>query len=213
MPHYFDTDENQSIRVVSDVSAGITPYILDTKKFVDSENLFEIKNSGSLFCSIHSSLGQTITGNNVKYYLGSPDLESAAFVELYMSSNGAGFDLESKNGSNYASIETTDDSLYFDLNSGNKGIFFQPAAAITVTPYAFNTPLIHTGGNLVEVKNRDTSVFKVGVSGEIGLKPLTKAQRSGLTPYTGMIMYQSDNEPGLRFYDGTNWIRISGVID
>jgi len=63
------------------------------------------------------------------------------------------------------------------------------------------------------MKNNSTTMFKIGVSGDIRLTPITKAMRSGISPTAGTIVYQSDQGSGFRFYDGANWIRLSGAID
>lgn len=46
------------------------------------------------------------------------------------------------------------------------------------------------------------------------LPRLTKAQRDAIVnPVAGLILYQTDNTPGLRTYNGTNWVRYSETID
>jgi hypothetical protein len=45
------------------------------------------------------------------------------------------------------------------------------------------------------------------------LPNLTKAQRNALTPAAGMAVYQTDNTPGLRVYNGTNWMRFTETAD
>ncbi len=46
------------------------------------------------------------------------------------------------------------------------------------------------------------------------LPRLTKAQRDAIaTPAAGLLVYQTDNTPGLRVYNGTNWVRFTETID
>lgn len=48
----------------------------------------------------------------------------------------------------------------------------------------------------------------------IVLPRMTKAQRDAIvTPVAGMAVYQTDNTPGLRVYNGTNWMRYTETID
>ena len=43
---------------------------------------------------------------------------------------------------------------------------------------------------------------------------VTKAQRNALTGVlAGSAVFQSDNTPGLRVFNGTNWVRFSEIID
>lgn len=45
------------------------------------------------------------------------------------------------------------------------------------------------------------------------LSPITKAQKTALTPREGMIVFQSDNTPGLRVYQSGAWVMPSVVAD
>ena len=46
------------------------------------------------------------------------------------------------------------------------------------------------------------------------LPRLTKSQRDAITsPAAGLMIYQTDNIPGLRVYNGTNWVRYTETID
>lgn len=41
---------------------------------------------------------------------------------------------------------------------------------------------------------------------------MTQAQRDAIAgPATGLLIYQTDNRPGFRFYDGTDWVYLRGV--
>jgi hypothetical protein len=46
------------------------------------------------------------------------------------------------------------------------------------------------------------------------LPRMTKTQRNAIaSPVAGMVIYQTDNTPGLRVYDGTNWMRYTETAD
>jgi hypothetical protein len=46
------------------------------------------------------------------------------------------------------------------------------------------------------------------------LPRMTKAQRNAIaSPVAGMAIYQTDNTPGLRVYNGTNWMRYTETAD
>jgi len=48
----------------------------------------------------------------------------------------------------------------------------------------------------------------------MGFAPMTKAQRDLLpSKFKGMAIFQTDNTPGLRVYNGTNWIKYSESTD
>lgn len=46
------------------------------------------------------------------------------------------------------------------------------------------------------------------------LPRMTKAQRDAISsPVAGLVIFQTDNTPGLRTYNGTNWVRYTETID
>jgi len=46
------------------------------------------------------------------------------------------------------------------------------------------------------------------------LPRMTKAQRDAIaTPAEGMMVYQTDNTPGLRVYNGANWMKFTETAD
>ena len=43
---------------------------------------------------------------------------------------------------------------------------------------------------------------------------ITKAERDAIpAPVAGLMIYQTDNIPGLRTYNGANWVRYTEIID
>ena len=46
------------------------------------------------------------------------------------------------------------------------------------------------------------------------LPRMTKAQRNAISsPVAGMVIYQTDLTPGLRVFNGTNWMRFTEAVD
>jgi hypothetical protein len=46
------------------------------------------------------------------------------------------------------------------------------------------------------------------------LPRMTKSQRDAIaSPVAGMMVYQTDNTPGLRVYNGTSWVRFTETVD
>jgi hypothetical protein len=43
---------------------------------------------------------------------------------------------------------------------------------------------------------------------------MTKTQRDAISsPVAGLAIYQTDNTPGLRVYNGTNWMKYTETAD
>jgi hypothetical protein len=45
------------------------------------------------------------------------------------------------------------------------------------------------------------------------LPRMSKAQRNAISPIAGMMIYQTDNTPGLRVFNGSNWMRFTDAVD
>jgi hypothetical protein len=112
------------------------------------------------------------------------------------------------------------DGQYFDFEpefikifgEGGKGATLQPAN-ISI-PYKFESDTtIPNTANVARFSNNGTAVFHVGASGEIKLTPMTKVERDALPEVAGTVVYQSDETPGLRVFNGTNWVKFSESND
>jgi hypothetical protein len=57
---------------------------------------------------------------------------------------------------------------------------------------------------ILEINSTDKGVL---------LPRMTKAQRNAITKVAGLMIYQTDNTPGLRVCNGANWIRYTESID
>lgn len=80
----------------------------------------------------------------------------------------------------------------------------------------FGTNLIAGAGLAVGVGSIDASAvvdFTSTTKGAL-LPRMTKTQRDAISsPATGLMVYQTDNTPGLRVYNGTNWMRYTETAD
>lgn len=64
------------------------------------------------------------------------------------------------------------------------------------------------------VTNVGIERFAISAEGPVKISSLTKAQKTALTHVeNGMIVYQTDNTPGLRAYINGSWVMISTVAD
>lgn len=110
----------------------------------------------------------------------------------------------SKEGANQISVGTKFGAQLFD---------WRPDAADGTTCYIYDCSIEHTSGFIAEVKNHTATVFKIGIAGEIVLTPMTKAARNALTAAEGMMVMQSDNTPGPRWYVGGHWQKVALTTD
>lgn len=79
-----------------------------------------------------------------------------------------------------------------------------------------NNGLINAAGTSVSSLSVNTSAaFEInGTAGGLLLPRLTKTQRDAIaSPAAGLAIYQTDNTPGLRVYNGTNWMRFTETAD
>ena len=61
------------------------------------------------------------------------------------------------------------------------------------------------GKSILEIKSTTKGVL---------FPRMTKAERDAITsPPDGLIIYQTDNTPGLRIYNGTNWMKFTETTD
>lgn len=68
-----------------------------------------------------------------------------------------------------------------------------------------------------KIKNlccRMSRVEAIATQEGVVLPSMTKAERNLLvSPSIGLMIFQTDNTPGLRVYNGTNWMRFTETID
>jgi len=122
-------------------------------------------------------------------------------------------------------ISPSDGVIQLQNNAANNFSYLQFGGSTS------SFPAIAKNGNdilIIDAANGLTSSFGVGVSSldasaqvEIasttkGFLPprMTKTQRDAIgSPATGLVLYQTDNTPGLRCYNGTNWMRYTETAD
>lgn len=64
--------------------------------------------------------------------------------------------------------DETDQLFAFSASGQADRIHFEPTRADGNTPYILNTSILHTSGNLFEIRNADTLKFRIDYSGAIG---------------------------------------------
>jgi hypothetical protein len=70
------------------------------------------------------------------------------------------------------------------------------------------------GNNLSGTFNTCAQLEVVSTTKGLLLPRMTKTQRDAIsTPVAGLAVYQTDNTPGLRVYNGTNWMRYTETAD
>lgn len=94
----------------------------------------------------------------------------------------------------------------------------------TVTSIAVSMPAAFSVANSPITTNGTIAITGAGTTAQYirgdgtlatyGNASVTKAQRNAIAaPAAGLIVYQTDNIPGLRVYNGTNWVRFTETID
>lgn len=112
--------------------------------------------------------------------------------------------------------------IRFDAMKWN-GATAQQAIASTEMAAQFTnagvTPLVTIFGdgstNIGTTTQDASALLNVSSTTKGALLPrMTKTQRNAIaSPATGLMIYQTDNTPGLRVYNGTNWMRFTETAD
>lgn len=76
---------------------------------------------------------------------------------------------------------------------------------------------VFVGGDVVigaSSSNSTAALNVVSTTKGVAFPKMTRAQRNAIVlPIIGLMIFQSDFTPGLRVYNGTNWMRFSEIID
>lgn len=84
---------------------------------------------------------------------------------------------------------------------------------LTATDFRFHTGSIVVGGG-TSAPAASAQVDLVSTTKGFLPPRMTKTQRDAIaSPATGLMIYQTDNTPGLRVYNGTNWMRFTETAD
>lgn len=119
--------------------------------------------------------------------------------------NEDGTRLESEFEGNTTSLILSDG---FGLSYTGSGIFNDSNGFYIKNPDKILIPLSTISGDslakLSDIPNDISQLVRI----------MTKTERNLInSPTAGLIVYQSDNTPGLRVYNGTNWVRFTEEID
>lgn len=89
-----------------------------------------------------------------------------------------------------------------EVGSTGKNFLGSPMALNSVSPDVESAP------------NVSTMLDIVSTTKGLGLPAMTKTQRDAISsPRAGLAIYQTDNTPGLRVYNGTNWMKYTETTD
>lgn len=126
--------------------------------------------------------------------------------------NGAAYQLSSGNYNQIygASVQAPNPSGNGQLNIGNVvyGTNLYQSSSLSSTPVANGN--IGIGGIPASCAKLEITSTTQGLL----LPRMTKAQRDAIaSPVAGLMIFQTDNTPGLRVHNGTNWVRYTEVTD
>jgi len=171
-----------------------------------------------------------ISGNNIIRLFNSGGTERFAFTDAGLltqspASRGSASNAVSTISGTWAPINGTFTSTHLALtptyNSTGSysgiayGIDFNPT--LTSTTGLTNIALRMTSGNLLMGTTLTHASAKVDIQSTtqgVVLPRMTKTQRDAISsPTTGLMVYQTDNTPGLRVWNGTNWMRYTETAD
>lgn len=128
-----------------------------------------------------------------------------------------GFDYGGTSGAPIGKISHFGDNVYFDAVNADAKFRFR-TDAYTAPIIGFAKGAIGIGTPNPNTNFAALHIESWGTGKGIVLPGLTKAERDAMNltgiPTGGRLMiYQTDNTPGLRVYNGTNWIRYTETID
>jgi hypothetical protein len=130
-------------------------------------------------------------------------------------------------------VGTSTDNVLFTGASGGtfNRVGFSTSSFHVNTAFGSTAPV-----GLFDISSGSTKLFNVTSGGQVGignsspaasakldivsttqgvlLPRMTKTQRDAISsPATGLMVYQTDNTPGLRVWNGTNWMRYTETAD
>jgi hypothetical protein len=134
------------------------------------------------------------------------------------------------NGSLTASFGITPSTYttYGALTS-NRAVMYNTATTVYMLDAGGTAHIWTTAGNAEKMRLDQNGALSIGSSANghassavditsttkgLLLPRMTKAQRDAISsPTAGLAVYQTDNTPGLRVYNGTNWMRFTETAD
>lgn len=118
---------------------------------------------------------------------------------------------------NVYTYDRNDFATGIDFSNGNIDLKTAPSGSIAGT-ITFTSRLFvgNTGGVGIGTQSPNAASVMDLTSTTKGLllPRMTKAQRDAISsPVAGLVVYQTDNTPGLRVYNGTNWMKFTETTD
>jgi hypothetical protein len=186
-------------------TAGAYAYTFDTKALASSgiarfmngqTNLIAIGPTGNVILGPGTTNSIFRNANDLVYTNGGNSVNFEV-----RKGDGASVKLGLTTGSHGIVLAGTGSDLYFGVNNGGSGNYVMQASSFSST----DAGLDDLGSGVLPWDDVYTD--------QIILTGITKVQKTALTPANGMIVYQTDNTPGLRVYVNGTWVMVSTVAD
>ncbi len=158
---------------------------------------------------------------HLKYGAGTNTLQFALKLTNTLASSGNAVGILFETGSTEGNRGKGGIAYVHDQSLGwNRGdlYFMQNSAASTALASTSDASMVIKNNGSVGVGTTSPAscaLFDITTTTKGLLLPrMTKAQRDAISsPVAGLAIYQTDNTPGLRVYNGTNWIKYSETTD
>ncbi len=143
-------------------------------------------------------------------------INTVASAIIFGATNGGGYQYYmAANGSNTGvNIEYFGSSITYSLDNSTTPIFKLLADVSRSYSSLFQ---VYSNGivSIGTASPSASSILDITSTTKGFLPPrMTKTQRDAISsPATGLVVYQTDNTPGLRCYNGTNWMRYTETAD
>lgn len=161
---------------------------------------------GLYFIQEHVGSKNTAIGSRAGYHLGDTYPNFASIYDTAVSFFGA-------NTSRDSSVPYTT-SLQNSTAIGYGARFYASNQVVIGNPDVTSMILRGSVGLGTNTPNSAAILDLTTTTKGLLLPRMTKAQRDAISsPVAGLMIFQTDNTPGLRTYNGTNWVRYTETID
>ena len=189
------TGRNDALRVSG--TAIVTGKLTLTDTFANSQLVTGSTGQGGLIGMINGTTG---TADTTLGYLNA----TSGFWQISQTNSG-GIGVATTGSTGFIQLTASGSSGYIAFANGTGGNINQKIMSTGNT-------MFQKGGTYTDVPS--ALVVITSTTQGFLLPRMTKAQRDAIsTPVAGLSVYQTDNTPGLRVYNGTNWIKYTETTD